>query len=82
MRRGWVILATKMKPKMANLSLLVLRAQAGRSGLHNIGELDDSGDGVLSGHGQLLLAGGGPRHQRLRVLHQRLGRLQYVLPVT
>ena len=63
------------------LCLLVLGAEAGRSVLDHVRELDDGGDGVLGGHGQLLLRGGGSGHQSLGVLHQRLGGLQDVFSV-
>ena len=63
------------------LCLLVLGAEAGRPVLDHVRELDDGGDGVLGGHGQLLLRRGRAGHQGLGVLHQRLGGLQDVLTV-
>ncbi len=66
----------------ADLRLLILRAEAGSARLHHVGELNDGGDRVLGRHRQLLLGGGRTRHQRLRVLNQRLRRLQDILSVT
>ncbi len=66
----------------ADLRLLILRAEAGGSRLHDVRELNDGGDRVLGRHSQLLLGGGRTRHQRLCVLNQGLRRLQNILSVT
>ena len=64
-----------------DLALALIGPEAGRSGLDDVAQLDDGGDGVLRGLGKLFLRGSCPGHQSLGVLNQSLSRRQDLLSV-
>ena len=73
---------SKWSVKTTDLSLWLVGSQWGGPEFDHVGKFGDGFDGLLGRPGEGLLVGRRPLDQFLGLLHQSLGRLQDVLPVS